>query len=81
MKLKFTKEMTRAIENSKKRMTNTLQTHIGEIMRTSNEAIFCMEHKAHKLTASLMAITNKTNEITSSQNHETSPPRKQPVPP
>jgi hypothetical protein len=57
-------------------MTDTIQTHIGEIMCTSNEATLRMEHKAHELTASLMAIMNKTNENTSSQN-ETSPPRKQ----
>jgi mRNA-degrading endonuclease YafQ of YafQ-DinJ toxin-antitoxin module len=76
MKLEFTKEMTKAIKNSEKRMTNTIQMHIGEIMHTSNEAVLYMEHKAHKLTASLMAIMNKTNENTSSQN-ETSPPHKQ----
>jgi hypothetical protein len=76
MKLEFTKEMRKAIESSEKRMTDTIQTHIGDIMRTSNEAVLRMEHKAHELTASLMAIMNKPNDNASSQN-ETSPPRKQ----
>jgi hypothetical protein len=45
-------------------------------MCTSNEAIQCMDSKANKLNASLMAIMNKPNEKTTTQE-ENSPPSKQ----
>jgi hypothetical protein len=66
MKIEFTKQMTTAIENSEQRMTVTIQTHIGKIMHTSNEAIKRMEQKSNEITKS--HISNHCN---------TSPPHKQ----
>jgi hypothetical protein len=55
-------------------MTQTIQEHMGKMMRTSDEAILRIESKSYEVTDRLLQIM--TNDKTYA-NEATSPPRQQ----
>jgi hypothetical protein len=77
MKVDFNKQISESIENSEKRMTKTIQEHMGEMMRTSDEAILRIECKANEVTDRLLRIMTNDNNTSVPANNVTSPPRKQ----
>jgi hypothetical protein len=77
MKVEFNKQISESIENSEKRMTKTIQEHMGEMMHTSDAAILRIESKANEVADRLLRIMTNDNKTSVPCNNVTSPPRKQ----
>jgi len=76
MKVAFEKQINDSIAQSEKRMVAAIQQHIGDIMRTSDNAIKRIEEKSNEVADRLLSII-KENHTAATGNTETSPPRKQ----
>jgi hypothetical protein len=77
MKVDFNKQISESIEKSEKRMTQTIQEHMGEMLRTWDEAFLRIERKANEVTDRLLQIMTNNNKTTVPANNVTSPPHKQ----
>jgi hypothetical protein len=75
MKKEFNENMTQAINASEKRMMQSIQSHIGDIMKSSDAAVKRMENKSNEITDRLLEMIHSSGMM--SKADEGTPRKKQ----
>jgi hypothetical protein len=77
MKVAFHAQIKKSIEESEGRMTSVIKQHIGELLRTSEDAIARIEQKASDVADKILKIMQDNSHTPAHRYDTSSPARKQ----